>query len=103
MRQLWNHTQKCLDTYQKYLATKWTEVMAQDWDEDNKKLIKDMRDVKVDRKCNAFIGINNELKIWSIFLPLVSQLQEDCMEERHWDLMRKTVKQKFVIDENFLL
>jgi len=72
MSSLWNHIKLSLETYGGWLTTLWHEVKSLDWEEDNKKLVKDLREIKVDRKCHAFIGVNNLIKNWTIFLPLVS-------------------------------
>ena len=103
MRQLWNHTEKMLKTYENYLATVWPKITAGEWEEDNKKLMKDLRDIKVDRKCNAFVGITGTTKTWSIFLPLITQLKEDCMMPRHWETLKKTLGHDFTINETFKL
>ncbi|OMJ82808.1 hypothetical protein SteCoe_16405 [Stentor coeruleus] len=103
MKQLWDHTEKILKTYESYLATTWPKITAADWEEDNKKLMKDLREIKVDRKCNAFAGITTTTKTWSIFLPLITQLKEDCMMNRHWEGLKKTLSHEFTINENFKL
>ena len=103
MKQLWDHTDKILKTYESYLNTTWPKITAADWEEDNKKLMKDLRDIKVDRKCNAFAGITVSTKTWSIFLPLITQLKEDCMMPRHWENLKKQLKQDFTISNDFQL
>jgi dynein heavy chain len=59
--------------------------------------------MKVDKKCNAYIGILEEIKKWMKFLPLVESLRDKAMRERHWDLIREKVQSNFVIDENLKL
>ena len=103
MRQLWDHTEKILKTYDSYLGTNWPQITGSDWEEDNKKLMKDLRDIKVERKCNAFAGITVTTKTWSIFLPLITQLKEDCMMPRHWDSLKKTIGHDFTINEHLKL
>lgn len=103
MRQLWDHIELCLKTYEDYLKTPWSQVESLDWEEDNKKLGKDLRDIKVDRKCNAFLGINGAIKTWTQFLPLVSQLKDKAMCDRHWAMLKKEVKQDFILDERLTL
>jgi dynein heavy chain len=48
--------------------------------------------MKVDKKCNAYIGILEEIKKWMKFLPLVESLRDPAMRERHWDLIREKVQ-----------
>lgn len=59
--------------------------------------------MKVDKKCNTYIGLLEELKVWMKFIPLCEQLREPAMRERHWDMIRERVKSDFVIDSNLKL
>ncbi len=68
-----------------------------------KKLFKKLKDMKVDRKCNAYAGISDEIKKWLTFLPLVGELRDDSMRDRHWDSLRKAINGDFVVDERLLL
>lgn len=103
MKQLWDHTDKILKTYESYLNTAWPKITAGDWEEENKRLMKELREIKVDRKCNAFGGITSCTKTWSIFLPLITQLKEDCMVDRHWTILKKTLGHDFTISNDFQL
>lgn len=73
------------------LASAWNDVESIEWEEENKGMMKSLKDIKVDRKSNCFLGINDLIKNWSIFLPLVSQVKEESMRPRHWDLLKKAV------------
>jgi dynein heavy chain len=53
--------------------------------------------MKVDKKCNAYIGILEEIKKWLKFLPLCGQLRDEAMRERHWDMIRKKCGVEFSI------
>lgn len=103
MRQLWDHISLILNTYDRYLNSNWNKVESLEWNEENNKLIKDLREIKVDRKCHAFLGISNTTKNWAIFLPLVSQLREDCMQPRHWEMLKKEVKSSFELNDSLKL
>ena len=59
--------------------------------------------MKVDKKCNAYGGILEEIKKWLKFIPLVESLRDPAMRDRHWDLIREKVSSNFVIDENLKL
>ena len=56
--------------------------------------------MKVDKKCNAYGGILEEIKKWLKFIPLVESLRDPAMRVRHWDLIRDMVKSNFVLDDN---
>jgi hypothetical protein len=53
-----------------------------------KKLMKTLKDMKVEKKANAYGGILEEIKKWLIFLPLVSELADPAMRPRHWDSIK---------------
>jgi dynein heavy chain len=68
-----------------------------------KKNMKTLKDMKVDKRANAYLGILEEIKKWLIFLPLISELRDPAMRERHWNAIRNKVKVNFIVDEKLLL
>ena len=59
-----------------------------------------------DRKCGAFLGISNEIKKWSIFIPLIGDLKHDSMftpDSRHWKKVKDTLKQDFTVGDSLAL
>jgi dynein heavy chain len=50
-----------------------------------KKLQKTLKDMKCDKRCNAYLGIIDEIKKWLIFLPLIAELADKDMRDRHWN------------------
>lgn len=72
-----------------------------------KKLKKGLLDQKsIDRRASAFLGINEELKRWSTFLPLLGELKDPSMDVedgRHWRKLKDIVKQDFEVDDNLEL
>jgi len=103
MKKLWDHIEQCQKTFNGYMMTKWVETQPMDMEEEVKKLMKQLKEMKVDRKCNAYLGIFEEIKKWQLLLPLIGELADPSMRDRHWDLIRDKVGVQFVIDENFLL
>ena len=72
-------------------------------EDDVKKLMKTLKDMKVEKKANAYGGILEEIKKWLIFLPLVSELADPAMRPRHWDSIKEKVGVNFTIDDNLVL
>jgi dynein heavy chain len=64
-------------------------------DDEVKKLRKELVDIKgLDRRSNTFIGINDDIKKWATFLPLLTELKDPSMEVedgRHWNKVRTLV------------
>ena len=68
-----------------------------------KKLMKSLKDMKVDKRANAYNGILDEIKKWLNFLPLIGELRDQSMRDRHWDMIREKVQSNFVIDDKLYL
>jgi len=59
--------------------------------------------MKVDKRANAYVGILDEIKKWLIFLPLIAELADKDMRDRHWDDLKQKIKASFKIDSNLML
>jgi len=59
--------------------------------------------MKVDKRCNAYVGIMDEIKKWLVFLPLIAELADKDMRTRHWDDLKKKINAQFTIDDKLLL
>jgi dynein heavy chain len=57
MKALWDHIAKCQKTFDGFMDTKWTDTNPGDMDEVTKKLLKQLKEMKVDKRANAYIGI----------------------------------------------
>lgn len=59
--------------------------------------------MKVDRRANAYIGIMDQIKKWIIFLPLIEDLRNEAMRERHWNSLKSKIGVNFEINDKLLL
>lgn len=51
-------------------------------DDEVKKLRKNLMEIKgLDRKVNTYLGINEDIKRWTTFIPLLAELKDKAMEE----------------------
>jgi len=103
MKELWDHINDCAVIFKGYMDNTWEETKTDDMEEEVKRLERILKGMKVDKKCNAYIGILEEIKKWLKFLPLCGQLRDPSMRDRHWDMIREKVKNNFVIDSNLRL
>lgn len=66
-------------------------------EEECKRFRKVLLDIKgIDRKTKVFQGIQEEVKRWLVFLPLLGELKDPAMEtndNRHWDALREVIKE----------
>jgi len=65
--------------------------------------MKILKDMKVDKRCNAYMGILEDIKKWMVFLPLIAELADKDMRERHWNDLKKKINCQFTIDDNLTL
>jgi dynein heavy chain len=72
-------------------------------EDDVKKLLKTLKEMKVDKRANAYVGILEEIKKWLVFLPLIAELADPAMRDRHWDAIRKKVGKHFDVDDKLVL
>jgi dynein heavy chain len=59
--------------------------------------------MKVDKRANAYIGIMDGIKKWIIFLPLIEDLRNEAMRDRHWDSLKSKIGVNFEINDKLLL
>lgn len=103
MKVLWDHIDLCQAAFERFNSNKWIETQPFEMEDEVKKLMKTLKDMKVDKKANAYAGILEEIKKWLVFLPLIAELADPAMRDRHWDDLKRKVGQQFTIDENLLL
>lgn len=72
-----------------------------------KALRKSLLEIKgVDRKSNTFLGINEDIKKWATFMPLLNELKDPSMiveDGRHWNKVKNLVNTQFAIDESLYI
>jgi dynein heavy chain len=59
--------------------------------------------MKIDKKANAYQGILDEIKKWLVFLPLIAELADEAMRDRHSDMIKAKLGAQFTIDDKLLL
>jgi dynein heavy chain, axonemal len=103
MKVLWDHIDECQKSFNRFMNNKWIDTQPFEMEDEVKKLMKSLKDMKVDKRANAYAGNLEEIKKWLIFLPLIAELADKSMRERHWDAIKAKVGVTFTIDDNLLL
>ena len=73
------------------MENKWVETQPFEMEDEVKKLMKILKDMKIDKKANAYQGILDEIKKWLVFLPLIAELADNAMRPRHWENIKQKV------------
>jgi len=103
MKMLWDHISVCQKIFVGYLGNTWEKTEPFEMEDEVKKLMKTLKDMKVDKRANAYLGILEDIKKWLIFLPLIAELRDQAMRDRHWNAIKAKVKSNFVVDNKLLL
>jgi dynein heavy chain len=83
---LWEFEVYRIQQAEKFLVQKWGTFNSGEMEDDVKETFKRLKVFKVDslKKCDAFISMQDILKKWVVFCPLVGELKDKAMRERHW-------------------
>lgn len=84
MKMLWEHIDMCQKKFEEYMNNTWEKTSPFELEDEVKKFLVTLKAMKVEKKCNAYQGILEEIKKWQIFLPLIGDLRNDAMRDRHW-------------------
>lgn len=103
MRSLWDFEVLRIKTTEQYLVQKWGQVAPGDMDDEIKALDKKRKEVKVDKKCDAFLGIQDVVKKWTVFCPLVAELRDPSMRARHWAQLMELCGKQITVTPDILL
>jgi dynein heavy chain len=103
MKVLWDHIDFCSKKFNDYYKEKWIGIAPFTIEDEVKKLMKTLKDMKVDKRANAYVGILDEIKKWLVFLPLIADLALPEMRDRHWDDLKKQINAEFTIDDKLIL
>jgi dynein heavy chain len=103
MKMLWDHIAYCQGEFESNMGTSWPSLEPGPMEEAVKKLMMTLKNMKVDKRADAYDGLMKEIKKWLVFLPLIGELRNDSMRERHWDMVRKLVNSEFAVDESLML
>jgi dynein heavy chain len=107
VQKLWNHIKRCNLVFHSYLSLQYVKINPVDMEDEVKTLRKQLMDIKgVDRKSNTFMGINEDIKKWATFMPLLNELKDPSMlveDGRHWAKVKTLVKKEFSVDDNLVI
>eukprot|EP00931_Biecheleriopsis_adriatica_P101533 TRINITY_DN7664_c0_g1_i1.p1 TRINITY_DN7664_c0_g1~~TRINITY_DN7664_c0_g1_i1.p1 ORF type:complete len:4295 (+),score=1011.97 TRINITY_DN7664_c0_g1_i1:399-12887(+) len=84
---LWDHEVERIKITERFLATKWKNVDAPQMEDDIKTHAKKLKEYKIDKKLDVYAGMQEVLKRWVVFCPLVAELSDPSMRTRHWSAL----------------
>jgi len=103
VRSLWEFERTRITTTEEFLVVRWGVVVAGEMEDEIKALFKKLKEVKVDRKCDAYLGIQDVVKKWVTFLPLAGELRDPAMRPRHWTQLMELCGKSITVTPDILL
>jgi dynein heavy chain len=103
MKSLWDHIAVCQESFEGNMGTAWPQIEPSSMEEGVKKLLASLKNMKVDKRADAYDGLMKEIKKWLIFLPLIGELRDPSMCDRHWAMIQELVKKEFAVDDSLYL
>ncbi|CAK9016337.1 unnamed protein product [Durusdinium trenchii] len=100
---LWEFEVQRIKITEGFLVVRWGQVVAGDMEDEIKALFKKLKEVKVDRKCDAFVGVQDVVKKWTVFCPLVGELRDPAMRQRHWAQLMDQCGKSITVTPDILL
>ncbi|CAK0896951.1 unnamed protein product, partial [Prorocentrum cordatum] len=84
VKALWEYEIGRIKMTEGFLVKRWHEVRADEMEDDIKASQKKLRETKIDKKLDVFLGMQSVVKDWTVFCPLVADLTHPSMRPRHW-------------------
>ena len=100
----WDHVELCESIFNSWKATLWPDVDVDYMMIFCSKLQKEIKGlVKQVRSYDVYIGMMRQISDMLIDLPLVQDLRDDAMRERHWKKLMRICGKTFVMDDKLNL
>ena len=100
---LWDFIQKMQETFEENMRSQWVKSNPTDMEDEIKNRFKTLKEMRCDKKCNAYQGVQEDIKKWLVFLPLITDLRDPAMRDRHWTALKNKVQKDFTVDDKLLL
>ena len=85
------------------MNSQWVKSNPIEMEDEVKNKFKSLKEMRCDKKSNTYIGIQEDIKKWLVFLPLITELRDPAMRERHWTALKVKVQKDFTVNDELLL
>merc|ERR1740129_342350 len=87
VRALLEHEVDRIKMCETFLVTRWFKVDSITMEDTVKASFKKLKELKIEKKCNCYVMIQDVFKRWLTFCPLVGELRDPSMRDRHWGMI----------------
>ena len=104
LKMVWDHVQLVQEIFVSYKSTLWTRVDTDMMIDETKKLQKELKGLpRQAMKWDVYQGLLKVMSEMAIDLPLIQDLRDDAMRERHWQKLMATCGKSFILDDKLQL
>ena len=104
LKKVWDHVELVDNIFGSWRNTLWPDVNVDSMMIACSKLQKEIKALdRPVRNWDCYLGIMNEMAHMLIDLPLVQDLRDDAMRERHWKKLMRICGKSFVMDDKLTL
>ncbi|CAJ1331853.1 unnamed protein product [Effrenium voratum] len=103
IKSLWDHEIGRIQITESYLVKRWKTVDALQMEDDIKGNFKKLKEYKVDKRLDVYVGMQEVLKRWVVFCPLVAELLDPSMRPRHWTALVTLCGKPVTVTNDLLL
>ncbi|CAE8676112.1 unnamed protein product, partial [Polarella glacialis] len=103
VRVVWEHEVERIKMTEHFLVQRWADVRPVEMEDDVKVHFKKLKEFKLDKKLDVYQGMQEVIKRWVVFCPLVGELSDTSMRSRHWAMLMKLCGKNVEVTSNILL
>ena len=86
-----------------YIQQSLWECKPDVMEEEMKSILKKIREIKIEKKSDCFIGETEIIRKWLFFIPLLGELKDRSMRPRHWEAITNVLKRPDRVSPETLL
>ena len=104
LKTVWDHVQLIQEIFASYRACLWSNVDVDAMMDETKKLQKEIKGLpRQTVKWDVVTGLQQTVSDMAVSLPLVQDLRDDAMRERHWQKLMSICGKTFIMDAKLQL
>jgi dynein heavy chain, axonemal len=104
VKQLWDFVAQIKYQFDFWKNTLWSQLDCETIEEGGKALMKNMRVLDKSVKItDVYMKMEESVKQFLAAMPLIADLRNPCLRERHWNSVKKVTKTQFTMDAKFKL
>jgi len=104
LKRAWDMASLVLEIFNDWRNSLWSSVDVDEMIEETKRLLREVKSLpKAIKQWPVFIGLQAAVQDMMVSLPLIQDLRDESMRDRHWKKLMRICGKTFVMDTKFKL